>query len=75
MCGIAGLLSLTQPVDVKLLERMRDAMIQSGPGGFGIYMSSDTAVGLAHRRLAVIDLSLRGSQPMTGAFVGRGRKA
>jgi asparagine synthase (glutamine-hydrolysing) len=44
---------------------MRDVMHHRGPDDAGIWYSSDRSVGLAHRRLAIIDLSPRGHQPMT----------
>jgi asparagine synthase (glutamine-hydrolysing) len=44
---------------------MRDQMIHRGPDGKGLWISPDQRVGLAHRRLAIIDLSDNGAQPMT----------
>lgn len=46
------------------LQRVRDHMQARGPDGAGEWWSSDGRVGLAHRRLAIIDLSERGAQPM-----------
>ena len=67
MCGITGILETTssQRVDCKLLGRMRDAMVHRGPDGDGIWTSDDKDVGLAHRRLAIVDLSAKASQPMS----------
>ncbi|MEO7990185.1 MAG: asparagine synthase (glutamine-hydrolyzing) [Chryseolinea sp.] len=67
MCGIAGILHLdrTRPVDKDLLISMRDSIIHRGPDGAGIYI--DNEVGLAHRRLSIIDLSERGHQPFFSA--------
>ena len=63
MCGIAGILQLNgQPVAPALLRKMTDAMAHRGPDGEGCY--TDGCVGLGHRRLAVIDLSPAGQQPM-----------
>lgn len=42
---------------------MRDSMAHRGPDG-GLWMSGDGSVGLSHRRLAIIDVSERASQPM-----------
>ena len=44
---------------------MRETMAHRGPDGAGTWVSSDTRVGLAHRRLAVLDLSVAADQPMT----------
>jgi asparagine synthase (glutamine-hydrolysing) len=67
MCGIAGIVSRSGDVDLALLERMRDAMAHRGPDSCGLRISGDHLAGLAHRRLAIIDLSPAGAQPMTGA--------
>lgn len=66
MCGLAGVLSTTGqfPVTVSYLEKMRDTMIHRGPDGAGLWISADRSVGLAHRRLAIIDLSDAAAQPM-----------
>ena len=44
--------------------RIRERMIARGPDGAGLWVSDDQRVGLAHRRLAIIDLSPAGAQPM-----------
>lgn len=67
MCGIAGALSMNGSrfrVDTTLLNRMRDTMVHRGPDGCGTWLSDDGSVGLAHRRLSIIDLSDSASQPM-----------
>ena len=67
MCGIAGIFAYgasAPPVDREELLRIRDAMIARGPDGAGLWISPDQRVGLAHRRLAIIDLSEAGAQPM-----------
>jgi asparagine synthase (glutamine-hydrolysing) len=46
------------------LLAMRDAMRHRGPDGEGIWISDNRDVGLAHRRLSIIDLSDSGAQPM-----------
>ncbi|MDH3259131.1 MAG: asparagine synthetase B, partial [Deltaproteobacteria bacterium] len=43
---------------------MRDALFHRGPDDAGLYVSDDGMVGLAHRRLAIIDLSPNALQPM-----------
>ena len=67
MCGIAGIFSYNhceEHVRREELIRMRDAMRSRGPDGEGFWISEDQRVGLAHRRLSIIDLSDAGSQPM-----------
>ena len=63
MCGIAGIFNLNgEPVSPVLLRKMTDAMAHRGPDGEGFYI--DSAIGLGHRRLAVIDLTPAAHQPM-----------
>jgi asparagine synthase (glutamine-hydrolysing) len=63
MCGIAGILSLnSEPASPVILRRMTDAIAHRGPDGEGHYI--DGVAGLGHRRLAIIDLSPAGHQPM-----------
>jgi asparagine synthase (glutamine-hydrolysing) len=67
MCGIAGMSSTAAAVSRTLLVTMRDTMAHRGPDGAGVWISDDGAVGLAHRRLAIVDLSPRGHQPMSSS--------
>lgn len=60
MCGIAG----STRADDALLARMLARLAHRGPDGDGRWVDADTGVGLAHARLAVIDLSPGGAQPM-----------
>lgn len=63
MCGILAVINFDhKPIDQRLVIRMRDTMVHRGPDGEGIYLNGSVA--LAHRRLAIIDLSEAGSQPM-----------
>lgn len=63
MCGIAGLIHLNNnPVSPVVLQRMTDAIAHRGPDGEGHWIEGN--VGLGHRRLAIIDLSPAGHQPM-----------
>jgi asparagine synthase (glutamine-hydrolysing) len=62
MCGIAGYSGAFDPA---LLARMNAAIAHRGPDDAGIAVFPEAGVGLAHRRLSIIDLSPRGHQPMT----------
>ena len=63
MCGICGRVSLDgRPVDRRLLEEMNATLVHRGPDSDGIAV--DDVVGLAARRLAIIDLET-GDQPLT----------
>ena len=67
MCGIAGIFHYRQPappVDREELLTIREAMHTRGPDGAGLWISDKKQVGLAHRRLSIIDLSEAGAQPM-----------
>ncbi len=64
MCGITGIFNLNgEPVSPGPLRRMTDAIAYRGPDGEGFYV--DSFLGLGHRRLAIIDLSPAGHQPMS----------
>jgi asparagine synthase (glutamine-hydrolysing) len=70
MCGIAGIFAYhyaANPAERDELVRIRDHMAARGPDGKGAWHSVDGRVGLAHRRLSIIDLSDAGSQPMASA--------
>jgi asparagine synthase (glutamine-hydrolysing) len=67
VCGINGILRRAPgapPIDPAELLRTRDAMARRGPDGEGSYLSADGRVGLGHRRLAILDPSPAGAQPM-----------
>lgn len=61
MCGLAGYLGLD---DASLLADMAARMAHRGPDGEGLWRDGDAGVGLAHRRLAIIDPTAAASQPM-----------
>lgn len=66
MCGIAGKITFNgSSVTESDLLRMAEAIKHRGPDDAGTYMNPHRTVGLAHRRLAIIDLSQRGKQPMS----------
>lgn len=70
MCGIVGAIALTsdrggfsEPL-ARIVERMALTLTHRGPDGAGLWQSPSGAVALAHRRLAIIDLTETGRQPM-----------
>ena len=70
MCGIAGSFAhdrFAPPVSSSELLAVRDAMAVRGPDGAGLWVDDRATVGLAHRRLSIIDLTDSGFQPMTSA--------
>ena len=64
MCGIAGLLSGHSPVTVELLRTMTDRILPRGPDSSGEWIGAERQIGFGHRRLAIIDLTAAGHQPM-----------
>ena len=67
MCGLAAIFAYGDAapnVDGKMLSAINGAMARRGPDGQGQWMAEDHRVGLAHRRLAIIDLSDSAAQPM-----------
>ena len=72
MCGIAGMISKLYPVNDAVLKSMADTLLHRGPDDFGFHTESagivargaPIHVGLAHRRLSIIDLSQDARQPM-----------
>lgn len=77
MCGITGLrmsLQATVPVDglASVVSAMTERLAHRGPDASGVWTDAEQRVGLGHRRLAILDLSPAGSQPMvspSGRFV------
>ncbi|WP_295640759.1 asparagine synthase (glutamine-hydrolyzing) [uncultured Methylibium sp.] len=68
MCGIAGILDdHSGPVSPDDLRRLADALAHRGPDGEGLWISPDGRAGLVHRRLAILDTSDAGHQPMHSA--------
>ena len=67
MCGIAGIhayLDVAPRVDRGELVRMNERMVARGPDGSGLWVTDDGRTGFGHLRLAIIDLSEGGAQPM-----------
>lgn len=65
MCGIVGIASKTSVRRCGWFTTARDTMTHRGPDDAGEWWSHDGRVGLAHRRLSIVDLSLAGHQPMS----------
>ena len=72
MCGICGFIT-KRKIPIDLLKEMNDTMIHRGPDDAGAEIfhadsqyenRSKYYVGMAHRRLSIIDLSVNGHQPM-----------
>jgi asparagine synthase (glutamine-hydrolysing) len=70
MCGINGTIRFRGTIDRALLERQRDTMVHRGPDSSGLWCSTDGRVGFGHRRLAIIDLTPGGHQPMIDTETG-----
>jgi asparagine synthase (glutamine-hydrolysing) len=67
MCGIAGFayFNTEQPASLELLQQMTACLARRGPDGEGFW--TEGPIALSHRRLSIIDLSERGTQPMHSA--------
>jgi asparagine synthase (glutamine-hydrolysing) len=67
MCGLTGFFTHAAhgtPIGRATLIAMRDRMARRGPDGDGLWIALDGRAGFGHRRLAIIDLSESGAQPM-----------
>ncbi len=73
MCGIAGFLRVTGCDGLEgTLSKMANAISHRGPDDSGIWADASFGIGLAHRRLSIVDLSPTGHQPMaspTGRYM------
>ena len=71
MCGIAGFITAGEYASRAQMERylatMSDAIIHRGPDNGGSWSDAEAGVWLGHRRLAIVDLSAAGHQPMQSA--------
>jgi asparagine synthase (glutamine-hydrolysing) len=69
MCGIAGILSLSDnyQVEESVLKSQIDVLKHRGPDGDGFWVSAKKDCGLAHTRLAILELNEKASQPMTSS--------
>lgn len=64
MCGIAGILGYGISNMQSMLTLMADSLEHRGPNAFGLWSDTQTGIGMAHRRLSILDLSPQGGQPM-----------
>lgn len=63
MCGIAGIFNLNEhPVSLPLIKKITNSLSHRGPDGEGFYV--DKNLGFGHKRLAILDVSSKGAQPM-----------
>ena len=73
MCGLACIFSYgphAPGVNKEELLRIRERMFKRGPDSSGTWISNDNRIGLAHRRLSILDISDDGSQPMLDEDTG-----
>ena len=63
MCGIAGIVGAGS--SERSVQAMIDTLVHRGPDGCGVWSAKEFPVTLGHRRLAIVDLSPTGHQPMT----------
>ena len=64
MCGIVGKIQLTEAINEQEFSRTRDILSHRGPDGMGTWVDNSGRVALGHRRLAILDLTPTGQQPM-----------
>ncbi|MEX0729671.1 MAG: asparagine synthase (glutamine-hydrolyzing) [Aquisalimonadaceae bacterium] len=66
MCGLVGVIQgcTGAPATAAVIQRMLAPLAKRGPDGEGLWTDDELGVGLGHRRLAVLDLSEQGAQPM-----------
>jgi asparagine synthase (glutamine-hydrolysing) len=67
MCGVAGFLGRKIDGSVDLAARMASALHQRGPDNSDVWVDDVSGIALAHSRLAILDLSPSGHQPMASA--------
>jgi len=66
MCGVAGFLDSRQPIErmTTIISAMTEQLTHRGPDGSGVWCDPKGSIALGHRRLAILDLSSLGHQPM-----------
>lgn len=66
MCGISGIIGAVSRSE-RTLRAMAEAIAHRGPDSMGVWQDNAVPIGFAHRRLAIVDLSPAGQQPMHSA--------
>jgi len=72
MCGIAGIVFSNNELCLRFIQKMTDTLFSRGPDDSGIWLDRVQGLAFGHRRLAILDLSAAGHQPMhsrSGRFV------
>lgn len=71
MCGITGFIDFTRTTSEEVLSKMTSQLHHRGPDGSGVELIKDdfAEIGFGHRRLAIIDLSEHGRQPMSFEYL------
>ncbi len=64
MCGVVGIWQFKSQIDHNTIEKSAQKLNNRGPDSEGIFFSNDRRLALAHKRLSIIDLSEKASQPM-----------
>ena len=66
MCAVVGFVDFDRFSDISILKKMTDVLSHRGPDFEGFFIENNDyySIGLGHRRLSIIDLSLNGNQPM-----------
>jgi asparagine synthase (glutamine-hydrolysing) len=66
MCGITGFIDFTHNSNLSILTTMTDTLVHRGPddSGYELIKTDQAMIGLGHRRLSILDLSVLGRQPM-----------
>ena len=66
MCGLAGFVDFNKQSLKMQLEKMTDVLVHRGPNdsGYELFETKEANIGLGHRRLSILDLSMHGHQPM-----------
>ena len=66
MCGLAGVFGYeNRQAMTEVVGAMADSLYHRGPDGNGVWVDADANIALGHSRLAILDLSQEGHQPMT----------